>query len=440
MLFQEPGAALDPVRTVGDQIGEAIRLHARVSAAEARRRAVDRLREVSLPDPESAVDEYPHRLSGGQKQRVGLAIALAADPALLIADEPTTALDATVAGEVLELLARLRRSRGLTLLLISHDLGLVARESDRVLVLYAGRIVEEGATSEIFRSPRHPYTRGLARQPAAPRGRERFAPPVPGHPRHRSRISSSASRRAAPSRRAARSVSRRATAPGRRSSRTAASACAAFSTKVRARARTAIGGPHERRAGSLRGEGPRQGLSRAPRPLRRDHGAHSRRRRRVARDRARRDARARRRVRQREEHDRPAAAPPRGTDERRDAVRRRGLERAVGAAPSGEAARHPDGLSGSAELAAPAPARGRSDRGAAPRPADGAGPCARRARRRAPDGGRPLSVRGATGILRSSPAGSASASRSRARSRRDRSCSSATSPCRRWTSPWRRRS
>jgi peptide/nickel transport system ATP-binding protein len=161
MLFQEPGAALDPVRTVGDQIGEAIRLHARMSAADARRRAVDRLREVSLPDPESAVDEYPHRLSGGQKQRVGLAIALAADPALLIADEPTTALDATVAAEVLELLARLRRSRGLTLLLISHDLGLVARESDRVLVLYEGRIVEEGATAEIFRSARHPYTRGL---------------------------------------------------------------------------------------------------------------------------------------------------------------------------------------------------------------------------------------------------------------------------------------
>ena len=183
MVFQEPGAALDPVRTVGDQIGEAIRLHARVSAAEARRRAVDRLREVSLPDPESAVDEYPHRLSGGQKQRVGLAIALAADPALLIADEPTTALDATVAGEVLELLARLRRSRGLTLLLISHDLGLVARESDRVLVLYAGRIVEEGVTAEIFRSPRHPYTRGLLA--SRPRlevddGSRRRFPAIPG--------------------------------------------------------------------------------------------------------------------------------------------------------------------------------------------------------------------------------------------------------------------
>jgi oligopeptide/dipeptide ABC transporter ATP-binding protein len=112
------------------------------------------------------VDEYPHRLSGGQKQRVALAIALAADPALLIADEPTTALDATVAAEVLDLMARLRRSRGLTRLLISHDLGLVARESDRVLVLYAGRIVEEGPTAEIFRAPRHPYTRGLlASQP-----------------------------------------------------------------------------------------------------------------------------------------------------------------------------------------------------------------------------------------------------------------------------------
>jgi oligopeptide/dipeptide ABC transporter ATP-binding protein len=178
MVFQESGAALDPVRTVGDQVAEAIRLHGKVSAAEARRRAVDRLREAAFPDPETALDEYPHRLSGGQKQRVGIAIALAADPALLIADEPTTALDATVAAEVLDLLARLKRSRGLTMLLISHDLGIVARESDRVLVLYAGRIVEEGATGEVFRAPRHPYTRGLlASQPrlGGSAGPRRFA-------------------------------------------------------------------------------------------------------------------------------------------------------------------------------------------------------------------------------------------------------------------------
>jgi peptide/nickel transport system ATP-binding protein len=163
MLFQEPGAALDPVSTIGDQITEAIRLHRRVSAAEVRRLAVERLREVSFPDPESGVHEYPHRLSGGQKQRAMLAVALAADPELLIADEPTAALDATVAAQVMDLLARLRERRGLTLLLISHDLGLVARECDRALILYAGRVVEEASTSEIFRAPRHPYTRGLLR-------------------------------------------------------------------------------------------------------------------------------------------------------------------------------------------------------------------------------------------------------------------------------------
>ncbi len=163
MLFQEPGAALDPVQRIGDQIAEVIRLHRTVSAGEARRLAVERLREVSFPDPESGVEEYPHRLSGGQKQRALLAVALAADPELLIADEPTTALDATVAAEVMELLSRLRERRGLALLLISHDLGLVARESVRALILYAGRVIEEAPTAEIFRSPRHPYTRGLLR-------------------------------------------------------------------------------------------------------------------------------------------------------------------------------------------------------------------------------------------------------------------------------------
>jgi oligopeptide/dipeptide ABC transporter ATP-binding protein len=163
MLFQEPGAALDPVATIGDQIAEAIVLHRDVSAREARRLAVERLREVSFPDPQRGAGEYPHRLSGGQKQRAMLAIALAADPQLLIADEPTTALDATVAEEVLELLARLRERRGLTMLLISHDLRLVARESGRALILYAGRVAEEALTAEIFREPRHPYTRGLLR-------------------------------------------------------------------------------------------------------------------------------------------------------------------------------------------------------------------------------------------------------------------------------------
>jgi peptide/nickel transport system ATP-binding protein len=161
MVFQEPAAALDPVRTIGEQIVEAIRLHRRVSVREARAIASDRLREVAFPDPENGLEEFPHRLSGGQKQRALVAIALAGDPELLIADEPTTALDATVAAEVMELLERLRERRGLTLLLISHDLGLVARATGRALVLYAGRVIEEASTAEIFRSPRHPYTRGL---------------------------------------------------------------------------------------------------------------------------------------------------------------------------------------------------------------------------------------------------------------------------------------
>jgi oligopeptide/dipeptide ABC transporter ATP-binding protein len=180
MVFQEPGAALDPVQTVGDQIREAIRLHERVSARQARRLALERLREVSFPDPERGLDEFPHRLSGGMRQRAMIAVALAGNPELLVADEPTTALDATVAAEIMLLLERLRDRRGLTLVLISHDLDLVARACRRVLVLYAGRVVEEAETAEIFFSPRHPYTRGLLRclprlDPRAPvRPRQRF--------------------------------------------------------------------------------------------------------------------------------------------------------------------------------------------------------------------------------------------------------------------------
>ena len=182
MLFQEPATALDPVRTIGDQIVEAIRLHRRVSRDAARRLARERLEEVAFPDPGRGLAEYGHRLSGGERQRALLAVALAASPEILIADEPTSALDATVAAEVLDLLARLRRDRGLTLLLVSHDLRLVARETDRALVLYAGRVVEEAATRDLFAGPRHPYTRGLLaavpRLEASAPGR-RF-PAIPG--------------------------------------------------------------------------------------------------------------------------------------------------------------------------------------------------------------------------------------------------------------------
>ncbi len=161
LVFQEPGSAFDPVVPIGSQIVEAIRVHRDVDRGEARRIAIERLREVGFPDPARGLTEYPHRLSGGLQQRAFLAMALAADPAILIADEPTTALDATVSAQVLELFDRLRATRGLALLLITHDLGSVAAHTDRAIVMYAGRVVEEAATPDLFRSPRHPYTRGL---------------------------------------------------------------------------------------------------------------------------------------------------------------------------------------------------------------------------------------------------------------------------------------
>jgi peptide/nickel transport system ATP-binding protein len=182
LVFQEPAAALDPVRTIGDQIVEAIRAHSSVSAVQARREARRLLAEVSFFDPDRGIREYPHRLSGGQRQRACLAIALASGPSILIADEPTTALDATLAADVLDLLERLRRERGLALLLISHDFGVIARHTERALVLYAGRVVEEARTADLFRTPLHPYTRGLLAclpQAAGSRPGERFRA-IPG--------------------------------------------------------------------------------------------------------------------------------------------------------------------------------------------------------------------------------------------------------------------
>jgi oligopeptide/dipeptide ABC transporter ATP-binding protein len=161
MVFQEPASALDPVRTIGEHLFEALRLHGRVSRPEARRRAVEALRAVAFPDPEQGLDAYAHRLSGGLRQRACLAIALAPGPRVLLADEPTASLDATVALQILELLDRLRRERGLAVLLITHDLGVVARHCDRVVVLYAGRVVEEAEAASLFRDAGHPYTRGL---------------------------------------------------------------------------------------------------------------------------------------------------------------------------------------------------------------------------------------------------------------------------------------
>jgi peptide/nickel transport system ATP-binding protein len=163
MIFQEPMTSLNPVFTVGDQVGEAVRLHQKKSKAEARAVAIEMLRLVGIPSPEERVDSYPHQLSGGMRQRVMIAMALACKPDLLIADEPTTALDVTIQAQILDLLKSLQRELGMSILLITHDLGVVAETCDEVVVMYAGRIVERAPTAALFAQPRHHYTAGLLR-------------------------------------------------------------------------------------------------------------------------------------------------------------------------------------------------------------------------------------------------------------------------------------
>ncbi|SEP29455.1 peptide/nickel transport system ATP-binding protein [Methylobacterium sp. ap11] len=161
VIFQEPMTSLNPVLTVGRQIGETLRLHQGLSRKEAEERAVEMLTLVGIPEPRRRVREYPHQLSGGMRQRVMIAIALACSPKLLIADEPTTALDVTIQAQILDLMRDLKRRVGAAIMLITHDLGVVAEVADRVVVMYAGRKVEETAVRDLFRNPRHPYTRGL---------------------------------------------------------------------------------------------------------------------------------------------------------------------------------------------------------------------------------------------------------------------------------------
>ena len=163
MIFQDPMTSLNPVFTVGEQIAEALRLHRKLSRKAAQAAAIEAMREVAIPDPARRVNDYPHQLSGGMRQRVMIAMALACDPKLLIADEPTTALDVTIQAQILELLDELRKSRDLAVLLITHDLGVVAEVADRVAVMYTGRIVEESPVEELFARPKHPYTEGLLR-------------------------------------------------------------------------------------------------------------------------------------------------------------------------------------------------------------------------------------------------------------------------------------
>ncbi len=161
MIFQEPMTALNPVLTVGDQIAEVVRVHTKCSAREAWARAVDMLGQVGIPDPAARARQYPHELSGGMRQRVMIAMALVLSPKLVIADEPTTALDVTIQAQILDLLRTMRERTGMGLLLITHDLGVVAEMASRVLVMYAGRVVEEAPVGALFAAPTHPYTEGL---------------------------------------------------------------------------------------------------------------------------------------------------------------------------------------------------------------------------------------------------------------------------------------
>jgi oligopeptide/dipeptide ABC transporter ATP-binding protein len=180
MVFQEPMTALNPVFTIGDQVAEVARVHSSVTRKAAWERAIEMLNLVGIPDPRERAKSYPHQLSGGMRQRVLIAMALVMNPSLLIADEPTTALDVTIQAQILELLADLQQRLGLAVLLITHDLGVVAEVTSRVLVMYGGQIVERAPVRELFRDPQHPYTRGLLEaMPRLGRQRDRLAV-IPG--------------------------------------------------------------------------------------------------------------------------------------------------------------------------------------------------------------------------------------------------------------------
>lgn len=182
IIFQDPMTSLNPVYTIGNQLAEIVRAHHRISPKEARVRAIDALQEVGIPQPETNVDAYPHEFSGGMRQRVMIAMAMMNDPDIIIADEPTTALDVTVQAQILETLMEVKDRLGAAIILITHDLGVVAGTADRVAVMYGGRFVEQGPVDEIFESPRMPYTLGLLGAIPSLEGDEEELTPIPGTP------------------------------------------------------------------------------------------------------------------------------------------------------------------------------------------------------------------------------------------------------------------
>ncbi len=183
MIFQDPMTSLNPLHRIGSQIGESLRVHTDLGRAAIRKRTIELLAQVGIPNPEARLDDYPHQFSGGMRQRAMIALALACNPSVLIADEPTTALDVTTQQQILLLIDRLRREHGMAVVLITHDLGVVAGIADRVMVMYAGQCVESGPVREVFHAPQHPYTAGLlASSPAANRTRSARLPSIPGAP------------------------------------------------------------------------------------------------------------------------------------------------------------------------------------------------------------------------------------------------------------------
>jgi peptide/nickel transport system ATP-binding protein len=183
MIFQDPLSSLHPFYKVGAQLVEAILVHNEIPKREARKRAIELLGQVGIPDPPGRIDSYPHEFSGGMRQRAMIAMALANDPKVLIADEPTTALDVTVQSQILDLIARLQRERDMAVILITHDLGVVAEHADEIAVMYAGKVIERAPTEQIFDSPEHPYTWGLLQSiPRLDRSRDEPLVPIPGRP------------------------------------------------------------------------------------------------------------------------------------------------------------------------------------------------------------------------------------------------------------------